>query len=555
MIAVGRRASLREPLAEPPSPAETTASPRVVRGRVIEKRARLPVSGAVITSSADAHGASTDAEGRFEIELSDPDVSSVLVEAPRFSAIAFDARGVDEASGAPFEVPLDYASTLRATLLGVDRSPLTGAELRVEGSIPRLPGSQRDPADAFVRSAQADEDGLAVIEGLPAYAPLRCSVWHRGRSLFRVSDPIELGPGEQRPTTWSMGVEGVIRGVVRERDGRGVPDCVVWLQRATADGLTLFGAEDESGSRRSARSDQEGRFRFADVPRGSWWLGPAHLPDTDPHVIAPASIGQRIDLPAEDVEREVRLLRGLVVIGRVLAPDGSTPARAEVDASHGPNQGYCDAVPIVDGWFAIGPLAPGRWSLRAKGLTPISSRSDAAEVEAGATDVVLQLNELGTVRVRVIDAAGVPVEEARIVAGSRAWRSHTRTRVDGICVLEGVPPGPLTVGATTEDGRWAVFSGRDVGHSTTVVVDLALVPGVRARIRARPGSRASGFEVFRDGVLIASVPAASQEGIAHVTMPIGSCELRAFTMAGFVTGSVEVSADTTPEFTFDGEWR
>ncbi len=531
-------------------------------GRVLDGASRAPIAGASISGeegrAPESDRGTTDASGLFRVEM-----RTWTTVGLRVAAKGYGARWVGPSAGhatadTALEILLERGATLRVEVLGADRAPLADAAVRVEAWIAEMASGAQNSnryLEALSWSAPTGSDGMAVLADLPPGAQLRGSV-RRGNTVIRTeADPFVLTAGEDRKLTWVLGQGGEIRGVVREQDGTPVPKFEVWLQRATTDGPTYLRPYDESRARRVAKTDADGAFRFADVATGGWWVGPRNSGPvrTDP-AVEPAPLGEYVVMTGGRVELDVRLVRGLVIRGRIVGDDGSTPARGQVMVSRPAEQMYIDARPENSETFVVGPLVPGRWTLEANSGADGAS-SGPVEAEAGATDVVLRLRKNGTVRVRVLDAAGLPVASIPVLAGGAERTSLGNSDAQGLVTFVGMKPGALYASASAPDGRWAHRAGLAIESGGTLDVDLVLEQGVRARVRCGTSGKPARIRVERDGAVLAFVDA-NAGGSAEFTLPVGRSTLRAFVPGtGFVDRVVDVAAGTTPEFVYDGGWQ
>jgi len=542
---------------------ELVSDPNLVFfGRVLDAATRAPVAEAAITgeewNAPTSDRGVTDADGVFRVEMRTWRTAGLRVAARGYGPRWVGPSAGHETADRALEILLERGATLRVELLGADRVPLADAEVRVEAWIAEMASGAQNShryLDAMSWTAATGSDGVAVLADLPPGAQLRGSV-RRGKTVIRTeADPFVLTAGEDRKLTWILGQGGEIRGVVREQDGTPVPKFEVWLQRATTEGPTYLRPYDESRARRVARTDADGAFRFADVATGGWWVGPRNSGPvrTDP-AVEPAPLGEYVVMTGGRVDLDVRLVRGLVIRGRIVGEDGVTPARGQVMVFRPAEQMYIDARPENSETFVVGPLVPGRWTLEANSGADGAS-SGPVEAEAGATDVVLRLRRNGTVRVRVLDAAGGAVASVPVLAGGAERTSLGNSDAQGVVSFVGIRPGTVYASASAPDGRWAHRAGLAIEPGGVLDVDLLLEQGVRARLRCGTTGKPGRFRVERDGGVLAFVDA-NAGGTAEFTLPVGRSTLRAFVPGtGFIDRVVDVVAGTTPEFVYDGGWQ
>lgn len=530
----------------------------VFHARVIDRDTRAPVANArVVAETPDARQTwTTDADGRFRAELRSWRTLGLRVTAAGRAERWVGPSAGHETAESALEIELERGATLRVEVLAVDRVPIAAAQVRVEAWIDELASGSRTSQrslDALSWSADTGPDGIAVLDGLPPNARLRGSMHRGGRRIRSEADPIELAPGETRDVTWVLGAGGDVRGIVREADGTPVAGHEIWLQRATTDRATYFRPFDESQARRGAKTDADGAFRFADVAPGGWWVGPAH-----PGIVgvdatkAAAPIGAYVDMTGASVDLDVRLARGHVIRGRIVGSDGKTPVRGGVFARHASEPMFLDPPAVQSSDFVVGPLVPGRWVLQAH-----AGGGTSAEVEANAgdVDVVLALRKLGRVDVRVVDPSGAAVANLAVQVANDTSARSGRTDAQGACTFVGIESGPIAASVVTDDGRWAQRADLALDGAAPLAVELALEPGVRARVRCVSAPPNTRFVVLRGDRALTSFAAKSGE-VANVTLPTGACVLRALVPGGDVADrTIDALAGSSPEYVYDGAWK
>lgn len=530
-------------------------------GRVLDAVTRAPVAGAAITgeewNAPTSDRGVTDADGLFRVEMRTWRTVGLRVAASGYGPRWIGAGPGHATADTALEILLERGATLRVEVLGPDRAPLGDAAVHVEAWIAEMASGVQISnryLDALSWTAATGSDGVAVLADLPPGANLRGRVYRAKKLLRTEADPIVLSAGEDRRITWVLGIGGEIRGVVREQDGTPVPKFEVWLQRATTQAATMFRSYDESQGRRAVRTDADGAFRFTDVATGGWWVGPRTLgPVGEDPALEPAPIGEYVDMTGGRVDLDVRLVRGHVIRGRIVGPDGTTPVAGRVSASRPAEHLYVDASGQTAATFVVGPLTPGRWTLTAFAAGTSSARVEAA---AGDTDVVLRLRTMSALRVRVVDPTGGSVAAVSLVLSGADTIGAMRTDALGACTFAGVATGTCRVAANTSDGRWASSADVVLGSDGPLEVELVLQPGVHGRMRCTPGAgKPVSFRVDRDGTALCFVEA-NAGGWTDFTLPVGRSTLRAFVPGtGFVDRVVDVVAGTTPEFVYDGGWQ
>ena len=238
-------------------------------------------------------------------------------------------------------------------------------------------------------------------------------------------------------------------------------------------------------------SDAEGRFEFASLPAGTYFL----LAESSPSRPAYLHAAYRKTHPTADTVRppdclelqdgEVRegvtleLPRARVISGRVLDDAGEPRARVRVDAeSLDRGRGGITSVSTDDlGAFRLFGLEPGRYRLCAspsehgqpeadavaQGLVKtchpsaaIESESTPVLVQSGNADVEIRLqrSRLFTISGIVLDASGAPAQHASVslmVIDKYGSSGHGREAKEGTFLFGGLAPGDYAIRAQIGD--------------------------------------------------------------------------------------------------------
>src|SRR6185295_5611675 len=115
-------------------------------------------------------------------------------------------------------------------------------------------------------------------------------------------------------------------------------------------------------------SDRDGNFSFPDVDAGKWWVGVAPYDPQGDSNSRPAVdwLARYVEIPPGVTEQlvDIRGHRGLFVRGRVVDPHGNDVDDCFVHLLSEDAEGSinCDT---YDGRFTFGPLAPGRFTVKA----------------------------------------------------------------------------------------------------------------------------------------------------------------------------------------------
>lgn len=229
--------------------------------------------------------------------------------------------------------------------------------------------------------------------------------------------------------------------------------------RVTGDGQPLAGAQVRLFEAPIATSDRDGVVHVVLPERGGYLLS-VTAPDRA------AATMWRID---ED-ELAVELPRGVPVSGVVVGPDGAPVADATVEI---PSSRTTFVTADARGAWDAGPLAKGRYTMRARSRTLGSLADTTVVVDGPRRDVRLEVAPLSQITGIVVDASGAPVAGAEVVAMSDRMRSNrAATDRDGRFTLLGLPDGAYRIGART---RRMAASLPELALAAHERVDLALV--------------------------------------------------------------------------------
>jgi len=230
-------------------------------------------------------------------------------------------------------------------------------------------------------------------------------------------------PGQWREIMVPMAVGGDVQGSLRSRAGVPAPGRLV-----TA---TLAGQPD-GASGRTARSDQQGRFHFADLPAAEHML----------RVEQGAGVLVTIR-PGETTEAILELMSDGVLRGRVLSQGRGLPG-CVVELTSMAGKSIQSDTSDGDGEFTLRTLAQGPMTLSASSPAGVASDRIAVDLAPGIELYVDLYLSAASVSGRVDDrSSGRGIAGAVVTASSSAGEVEGRTDSLGRFHLDLLPPGDL----------------------------------------------------------------------------------------------------------------
>ncbi len=365
---------------------------------------------------------------------------------------------VEVAAGSTEQVRGAFSNWLEGTVLSPDGLPVVGAQVDLY---------ERPVVSQFA-------DVLRAMNGAPATTPLkrtktdggggfRFGTLKPGRNwaLVVTSDDYcrkEVGPidvpeegGQKELIQLDAGY--VVQGHVRdEQSGAGVARAKLTLLNP---GMTFATpAQRAVGDTIQAVSDDNGFYRFAHVSPGQWAL----------ECLA-QGYGNQLKLNValanaqnKTLGEDFALQPAMLIAGRVVGPDRAGIEGIVIDAYGNAQEPSCHSTATSKGGgeFVVDNLNKGFYTLKV--TAPGFDVEPIMRIEAGATDVEIQLYEQGGVLGRVVDgASGRPITDftctvRKASKQSKAWGaqmavSQFHGRSDGTFQMSGVSDGQYVVQA------------------------------------------------------------------------------------------------------------
>jgi len=491
----------------------------VLAGIVVRASDGAPVPGVRVESGSDwstsfgfgfgtGRGvAFTDDDGRFRIDRLAP--GRYKPSAQSDEGYGRVAQSVHLGLGQSVEdlrVELHPAATIRGRIV-------------IAGSTPRAceDGSVSLSDKPAQRSAwdQASDDGsvemLAVLPGTYD-VEVHCD----GMLSAESYPPIVVGSEPVAEQVWEVREGLAITGIVVGPDGVPVPEVSVSAQPKSA------APRGQVSNAWGHRTGADGRFRLAGLVAGVYAVH-ANVDGAD--LVAPPDPTD-VELTAgRTPEVRIELATAGSVEGRVVDSDGKPIARANVHL-RGDEHGWGgQGTSRDDGTFTIRDVRPESYratasrgwgeSMRAPGRSDDDVQGERVVVNAGEiarVELVVEAQS-GTIRGKVVDEAGGPVDDAfvhttresdsaRKAAGSNRQRARwggwdrdpVLTDQDGSFELVDVEQGKHTLFATRRGGGEGTVEHVEVG-ATGVVIRIAPGASISGTVSLAEGGVPTQFKV------------------------------------------------------------
>ncbi len=444
--------------------------------------------------------------------------------------------------GKAYSAVLEGAASVKLRVLGPDGAPLARYGLSI--TFPDV-NFRPNSGELLPRKSLAPADGL--VKGL---VPLHCSLTIRPEGLpERTLDVPTLKRGETRELTLDYRSSVAIGGRVVDEQGKPLEGVALELTRGDHAGSEAPGVtqvlragkvEVQRPIAARAKTDAEGRFRFADLERETYtvrarfsrWL----VCDQT------RTLGAEAPLPLELVRPPAGSL-----VARVRLPAGVDPAGVGLmlDDDLAPPR-----LPLAqDGSLHLGPLPIGTHELRA--MVPGSTRADS-----GTTETFGGLRELGRFEI----LAGRDTERVFDLAGNRPIRIAVEARAGGapldqgwiVALLESKPddpdpdlialgaqgratlalsrPGTVRLALVARELGWVWRSDEPLGGTSGETLERTLdVPLVKHTLRCVDAATRAplGAHEVRWGAELAGLAAAGHastdaQGLLELALPAGT---------------------------------
>ncbi|MCE9593677.1 MAG: carboxypeptidase regulatory-like domain-containing protein, partial [Planctomycetes bacterium] len=423
-----------------------------LRGRVVDRDTRAPIAGAVVGERWTMHRTvRTDARGEFEFPgLATSGYYEIGVRADGYGRIDQTVQAPGAETVGVVEVALLRGRTLRGRVIDRNGAP-------IEDAYVATPAVELDGLGTAQQldwpSTRTRADGTYQLEDVRRDMQHSLFVQKAGYGVgsYEVDDRDVVNDVLTIPDV-VLDAGAIVRGVVVDQDGEPYVARVVHLTGRNRDGSVWNERDPSQASRyivdRSTRTDDLGRFAFADVAIGDYDLAapPRGAEDDVRKRIA-------VDGPEPVTGVELVLPRGLSIAGRVIGPDGrGVHGWLVLEARDDPSRGLMQQYTEQDGTFEVRGLPAGVYSgvvyptyLESVAVSERLARATIPEVAAGRKDVIVHAARAALIGGRVLDADG----SAAVGVTVELWLDGERDGENG--------------GVTAADGRFGVWVAENSG--------------------------------------------------------------------------------------------
>lgn len=414
-------------------------------GRVIAADTQLPLAGALVRVEREVEPSLTsDKRGLFTVRARTWLETKVRVVAPGYLPMDLELTAGHESEALAFVITLGREASLVVNVFARPGEPAQGSvEVLLEDRAERIEVGKSSPGRW---AHNTSGEGVARFARMPSHVPLRVRVTHGSRTKT-LNETVVLVPGVEAIVDVRLDLGARLRGVVVDSEGRGVPLAQLHLHLAPHGMRALM----SGSSNASVRANAQGEFLFEGLDVGRWAVGlePTPTHDGGPRLVAAMRL---VDVRSEFEEHDVRIVAapGKQISGRVVDAQGRG-VRARVDALGEVFSQLVSRSSDERGEFRLGPLPAGRYLIVAQGVGESSMQSARLEVDAGARELVLQLQSGGLVMVQFEGAPNPQSFELR--ANGMPVTSRSRAFTDNGQVLGPLPFGKNTIQAVDDGGR------------------------------------------------------------------------------------------------------
>ena len=432
---------------------------QTLRGIVVDAATGAPIAGARISDSwTFRRFATSGQDGRFELGGLDP-TGHVEIDV-RATGYAPASRTVSGRLDEEARFELAVGGTVFGRVTGEGGAALRDVYVAIGASFEAGPGVR---SSDWIR-ATVESDGAFAAGGLRPHLGywLYARAAGQGTRVYRLPAPI--GDGERRDVgEIRLAPGGSVAGRVVNERGEPLVGISVSLEGQNADALALAPEVDGGHERpmtqfrsRSAPTDANGAFRFADVAGGAYAVIARRSGD-------PRPARREVELVDGGTVDDIALVltQGAQITGRFRRADGQALDAGLTGAMHvsawAPRHPSVHAAVSTDGTFELTGLESGvEYALSLLFAPPGFTMAPLRGVAAGSEDVQVLLEAAARIAGRVVDADGNGVAGHVFVLPEDTYTSGAvpvPTEPDGTFEIE-VPPAFVgTAHASRLDGE------------------------------------------------------------------------------------------------------
>src|SRR5689334_1729344 len=423
---------------------------------------------------------------------------SLMIDPASYARVQREEVKVEAGKVTDVEVTLKAGARLAGTVVDEDGAPVAEASFFYQA--PNAPGG--DGWSNF-HGKKSAADGTFDLRGAPA-ANGTLTVEKEG-FLPGKQEFASLSEGSSQPgLRIQLGRGSAISGTVQDPRGQPLAGAQVHMRftpekQDESQSWSFFGSNEQT-----RKTDAEGKFRFTGLSRGSATLRAEAKPtsgksdvdakpaeasakpegeaaDEEPVAAkaAPKSLkGRKWTAIVEDVQAGsqnvlLALTAGFGIQGRVVDAAGEPVKQFQVRAEPvdkdrkdwEPTRGTVSGrFSDEAGKFTLEGLHEGEWMIRAEAKNAPACAPQQIRVPGQESALTLVLASAATVAGVVVDPKGQPVRSARVRAeperrerGRFVYNENKRfsssTDAEGKFEIAGIPPGPITLKATSDE--WA----------------------------------------------------------------------------------------------------
>ena len=393
-----------------------------ISGRVLDADTLEPITNATVGESMKFHRVGrVDEHGNYSYSgVRDPGAGSVVLvaRAPGYSTEVRVFRVSADVDDLPerWDFHLTRGVLVRGLVVDSQGRPVKDAYVAA------ISDRAIDPsiAEAVRIRGRTDDRGRFELPDASRDLAFTLFARHEGSgTLVRPCRATSSGAGVVDVETLVLPVSSSLRGSVLDEEGHPVPNWTVNLipegEEAQEADAPLPMSVPRWLARRSAKTDDRGRFAFVDVGADEYTLSVVNPDSNKPY-------WKRVSIASGQAIEDANLVlgQGGTIEGRLVDRDGRGLAGIRVRAVHDSDRGAYGTRSGEDGNFTVKSLPPGVYSLEVNPTIanqgPSFLRLQRSGVRPGAKNLVLPLETAGILRGRVLDADGRPSAESAVVA-------------------------------------------------------------------------------------------------------------------------------------------